>query len=63
MTKERMVELWRMGHTKEWLVQQQNLEIQNLDRVRGLNKKQIRTMAQLDVEDALLEWWRKQGNE
>lgn len=61
MTKERIVELWRMGHSREWLVQQQAIEISFLDRVKGLKKPQVKLVAQSDVEEALLEWWREQN--
>lgn len=60
MTRETIVELWRQGHSKEWLINKQNEEIMALGRADGLKKYEIKRKAQSDIEEALLDWWRKQ---
>lgn len=60
MTKERIVNLWLKGYSKERLFKEQESDISLRDDVRGKKKKEIKYIAQSEVEQALLDWWRRQ---
>lgn len=59
MTKETIVSEWRKGHSRQWLEDKQYADIEFLDRCKGLKKPEIKKLAKHDIEEALLEWWRK----
>lgn len=61
MTKQRIVELWLKGYTKEYLMREQAKDLKYSDEGKGKKAVEIKYMAQSDVEQALLNWWRKQG--
>ena len=63
VNKYEIVNLWRSGHSQDWIANQQYEVIINLDRCKGMKKPEIKKRAKLDIEEALIEWWRKQANE
>lgn len=60
MTAETIVQRWLDGHSREWLIKEEEKSLKYQVKTRE-DKKNIAWQAKHNVEEALLGWWRKQG--
>jgi uncharacterized protein (DUF924 family) len=62
MKKTQIVDYWLHGYSQDWLAKQQYEDIIFSDRCKDMKKPEIKKQAKLDIEEALIEWWREQAN-
>ena len=60
MIYETIIHNWRIGHSKNWLVEEEYKELMNKYRNSGMkiSAKEIKYLAKKNIEEALLRWWK-----
>ena len=60
MNYETIIHNWRIGHSKNWLVEKEYKELMNnyKNGRMKIKAKEVKYLAKKNIEEALLRWWK-----